>query len=59
MLIENFFEDLNSDYFNLALYLINKLKKSSTVIACEKNLNNIDYFKECNIIELENGSIKK
>ena len=59
VLLENFFEDLEKDYIDIALHLINKLKQHSIIVACEKDFTNINYFNTFNIIELEHGSIKK
>lgn len=46
VLLENFFEDLEENYIPLAEYLINKLKQTSTIIACEKENKNYNIFKD-------------
>jgi len=50
VLLENFFEELNEEYIPLVKYLLNKLKESSTIIACEKSLNlNFEDFRIINL----------
>ncbi len=50
LLIENLFQNLDKEYIQIATYLLNKLKESSLIIACE----NIEcsQYKNFNIIKL-------
>ena len=50
VLIENFFENLNEECVAVAQLLIEKLKQTSTIIACEKSQNsNFEDFKINNL----------
>ncbi|MBO5954810.1 MAG: ATP-binding cassette domain-containing protein [Clostridia bacterium] len=46
LLLEDFFEDFDNDYVPLAEYLINKLKRISTIISCEKDETKVELFKD-------------
>ena len=46
VLLENFFEDLNESYFELANKIIEDIKKNSIIIATEKENKNLDIFKD-------------
>ena len=50
ILLENFFENLNKEHFIVANFLINKLKETSIVIACEKE--RMFQFENFEIIDL-------
>ena len=52
VLLEHFFEDLNEEYISLANEIISELEKTSTIIACEKEVKEI--YKNYQIIELKN-----
>ena len=41
VLIENFFENLNEKHIQLAEFLLNKIKETSTIIACEKEVKHL------------------
>ena len=55
ILLENFFEDLDERYFNLAFKILNKIKNKSIVIACEKDETKLELFKDFNIIKLSHS----
>lgn len=57
VLLENFFEDLDEEHIPIVLYLIEKLKQTSTIIACEKDETNLELFKDFEIIALSSGNI--
>ncbi len=59
VLLENFFEDLNETHAYIAQFLINKLKENSTIIACEKDKNKLEQFKDFEIINLNEDKEKK
>lgn len=50
VLLENFFEDLNNEHIEIAKFLLEKLKETSTIIACENQTNLA--FENFNIINL-------
>lgn len=50
VLIENFFENLNEKHVQLAEFLLNKIKETSIIIACEKEVK--DVFKSFQINNL-------
>lgn len=52
ILLENFFEDLDELCLSLAVYLINKLRQDSIIIACEKEIK--EALKEFDIINFSN-----
>lgn len=54
ILLENFFEDLEYSYFELAINILNNIKQFSTIIATEKENKNLKFFKDFNIIVLDN-----
>ena len=51
-LLENFFEDLDSEYLSTANQILNKFNKDTIFIACEKQQTENDFFKEFQIIKL-------
>lgn len=53
ILLENFFKDLENSYYELSIKILNSCD-SSIVIACEENIENIDYFNNFNKINLNN-----
>ncbi len=55
ILLENFFEDLDAEHIELAKFSLNKIKESSTIIACEKDKNKLEHFKDFNIIKLSHS----
>ena len=59
ILLENFFENLDKNYIPLATYLLNKLKQTSTIIACENENKSLEIFKNFNIIDLAIDKQKK
>ena len=59
VLLENFFEDLDKTHISLAQFLINKLKVNSTIISCEQDESKFEYFKELEIINLNEDKEKK
>ena len=59
VLLENFFVNLNKEYIPLAEYLINKLKQSSTIIACENENKNFNVFKDFNTKNLATENKEK
>ena len=54
ILIENFFCNLEERYKPLAVYLLNQIKKSSTIIACEKSLDLKTSFNGFEIVDFTN-----
>lgn len=50
VLLENFFENLDKNYFDLAIKILSKLKETSTIIACEREQT--EMFKDFEIIKL-------
>jgi len=52
VLLENFFEDLNESYFELANKIIENIKKNSIIIATEKENKNLDVFKDFKVENL-------
>ena len=52
ILIENFFEDLDKEYFELAFKIIKDICLSSTIIATEKENNNLSCFQNFKIENL-------
>lgn len=52
ILLENFFENLDESFIPLAEYLINQLKETSTILACEKDERSLGIFKDFNIRNL-------
>jgi len=46
LLLENFFEDLDEKYFELANIIIEDIKKKSIIIATEKENKNLEIFKD-------------
>lgn len=57
VLLQNFFQNLNTQYHELAVDIINIIKQNSTIIACEKTPNISTCFDEFYIITLSNGNI--
>ena len=56
ILLENFFENLDTNFFELANKILNDVSKSSIIIATE-NKNNLKYFKNYSQIKFNAGSI--
>ncbi|MBR4998908.1 MAG: ATP-binding cassette domain-containing protein [Clostridia bacterium] len=52
LLLENFFEDLNESYFELANKIIEDIKKNSIIIATEKESKNLKIFKDFKTVNL-------
>lgn len=52
LLLENFFEDLDEKYFELADKILENIKQKSIIIATEKENKNLDIFKDFNIENL-------
>lgn len=52
LLLENFFEDLDEKYFDLADKILKNIKQKSIIIATEKESKNLDVFKDFNIENL-------
>ena len=50
VLLENFFEDLDENYINLATQILKDAEQYSTIIACEKDFNEV--FQDFKIINL-------
>ncbi len=50
ILLENFFEDLDENYINLATNILKDAEQFSTIIACEKDFNEV--FQDFKIINL-------
>lgn len=59
IMLENFFENFDENYYPLAFNLINDLAKTSLVLACEKTDKNLECFKYFINFKIENGSLKK
>lgn len=59
VLIENLFENLNENCFDLANKIVLDLTKNSVVIACTNETQNIRAYKNFNTIVFDAGSIKK
>ena len=52
LLLENFFENLDVQHVEIVEFLLNKLSKKTTIIACEKKTNNQDLFKDFKVLIL-------
>lgn len=52
VLLENFFEDLQSEYFLIANEILKKFNEQTLFIACEKQQVENEFFKEFKIIKL-------
>ena len=52
VLLENFFENLDEEHIELAKFLLNKIKESSTIIACEKDKTKLEHFKDFKTVKL-------
>ena len=52
ILIENLFENLDEKYINLTCDILEEMKKYSTLIVCEKSIENLVYFKDFLSIEI-------
>ena len=50
ILLEDFFEDLNENYFELANKILDTAKQSSIIIACEKDVENLKHFNDFKVI---------
>lgn len=59
VLIENFFENLDDEFIPLAEQIITDAKKNTIIIASEKNVKNLQCFKDFNLIKFDSGSVKK
>lgn len=46
LLLENFFEDLDDKYFELADKILENIKQKSIIIATEKENKNLEIFKD-------------
>ncbi len=53
ILLENFFENLDEKYLELALLIFKKLKPETLIIATEKTAPKLEFFKDFEIINLE------
>lgn len=54
VLLENFYENLDKEHLPIANFLINKLKATSLIVACEKDVVS-NCFDNFNIINLSNN----
>lgn len=52
ILMENFFENFDEKYINLACEILEEIKKDSTLIVSEKTNNNLIYFKGFSTLEI-------
>ena len=52
LLVEDFFKNLDTSYYHIAISLIEKAKQFSTIIACEENKLNFETFRDFEIIIL-------
>lgn len=59
VLLENFFENLNEDYVPVAKFLIERLKQTSTIIACEKDETRLNIFKDFKLKKFSNEDKQK
>lgn len=53
LLLENFFEDLDNSYYDLAIKILNDIKQFSTIIATEKENKNLEFFKDFKVVLLD------
>ncbi|MBQ8615374.1 MAG: ABC transporter ATP-binding protein [Clostridia bacterium] len=52
VLLENFFENLDKNYYELAIKILNKMKENSIVIACENDFKKHEIFKDFEQVEV-------
>lgn len=57
ILLQNFFDNLEEKHFEIAVSILNIIKKDSLVIACEKNKDFIRLFNNFEIVNLTNTNI--
>ena len=50
ILLENFFEDLESEHTELATKILKEISTSTTIIACEKDIENLKYFQDFEVV---------
>ena len=53
LLLENFFENLDDDFADVACKLIDKFAPNTLIVACEKVLSTAQIFKDFELINLE------
>jgi len=58
ILVENFFSSIDQNDLDLAKEIFNYALNSSIIIASEKDENFVKFYKDFNIVEVENGSVK-
>ncbi len=59
ILLENFFENLSSEYHPLAIKLLKNLPNNSIIIASQKENKTVKFFNTFKTIKIENGNLIK
>ena len=53
IILENFFENFDEKYYQLANKILKDIKQNSTIIATEKENKNLEIYKDFEVVNLE------